>query len=377
MAYGFRLDDVRMAYIRISRPDIPPGHLAFALVLDKVAYPLTRAVLQKDTLSINDELCEVERILQRAGNRQVSVLIRDTSGARPDHVEPVLFHHSFFLPFVDYVRAMPLSPDHRPPELLAAFTHAHDDNEMLRFWEQHHAKLVDHRHLYVIDHGSAVSPRTVLHAHTNVVSLPRGSTDHGNMARYCGHFQRFLLSQYRWVLHTDADELLVHEQGNEALLARLAGQNGQFGPTGEGPSGILKPAQAFEVLHDVRTEKRLRPGKPVSEQRSLLLPALELYRKPVLASVPASWLPGFHLVYEEMSVREEPGLLLMHLQSADAHLLLAKNRKWNALSQSETDFKRSPQNGRPGDKKALGKWFAQTLADERVVPIPEALRGKF
>ncbi len=376
MAYGFRLDDVRMAYIRLSRPDIPPGHLAFALVLDKVAYALTRAVLQKDTLSINDELCEVERILQRAGNRQVSVLIRDSSGTRPDYVEPVLFHHSFFLPFVDYARAMPPSAGYEKPELLAVFTHAFDDNEMLRFWEAHYARFVDHRHLYVIDHGSAVSPRTVLHPHTNVVRIPRGEVDYTNLVQYCAWFQRFLLTQYRWVLHTDADELLVHEDGNEALLARLAGQNGQFGPLGEGPSGILKPQHACEVLHDVRTEKRLRHGESISAQRSLLLPSEGIYKKPLLASIPASWLPGFHQVYEEASVREEPGLWLLHLLPADAGLLLKKNRKWNAVRQTVTARGISPQD-RPADKKALGKWFAKALADERVVPIPEALRGKF
>ncbi|MDQ7836360.1 MAG: hypothetical protein RDU24_13340 [Humidesulfovibrio sp.] len=370
MAYAFRLDDVRMAYIRLSRADLVAEAPGFALRLGGVEHRLDHAVLKLDTVSINDELCQVERILQRAPTRQVTLVVRGAEGVL--HEELVLFHHSFFAPFVDYVKAMPVGGEAAKPGLLAAFTHARDDNDMLRFWEAHHARLAGHRNLYVIDHGSAVSPRGVLHPDTNVVPLPRGLTDHADMARFCGHFQRFLLSQYRFVLHTDADELLVPEDGEEALLARLASP---------GYGGIIQPGHAFDVLHDMRpdtpAEAPLKPGEPVSTQRGVMLPAEGIYKKPVLASIPASWLQGFHLVYEEASVREDPGLWLMHLQSADFGLLLDKNRRWNALRQSEADFARCPQGGRPSDEDSLRRWFVQVLADERLTAIPERLRGKF
>lgn len=73
---------------------------------------------------------------------------------------------------------------------------------------------------------------------------------------------------------------------------------------------------------------------------------------------------------------EEPGLWLMHLQAADFDLLLDKNRRWNALRQSDKDRDTCTQN-RPADEKALRGWFAQALADERLTAIPERLRGKF
>ncbi|PKN06888.1 MAG: hypothetical protein CVU73_13640 [Deltaproteobacteria bacterium HGW-Deltaproteobacteria-8] len=373
MAYAYRLDDVRMAYIRISRSDLAESW-TFALKLDGVEHALTGAVLKHDTLSINDELCQVERILQRARSKQVSLVIRDANagGGAALHEELTLFHHSFFLPFVDYVKSMPTGGAYKKPGLLACFTHACNDNGMLRFWEAHHARLVGHTNLYVIDHGSQESPRAVLHPETNVVPLPRGETDHANMARFCGHFQRFLLSQYGFVLHTDADELFVHEDGEAALLAKLQGG---------GLTGIVQPGQAFDIIHDLRggkpAEGPLEPGAPVSTQRSLMLPAQGIYKKPVLASVPASWLEGFHLVYEEMSVRQEPGLWLLHLQAADFGLLLDKNRRWNALRQSEADVARCPQNGRPGDEDSLRQWYAETLANGGLAPIPERLRGKF
>ena len=74
-----------------------------------------------------------------------------------------------------------------------------------------------------IDHGSDRSPSFALHPGTQIVSIPRGAVDHINISQFCGYFQRFLLSQYRWVIHVDSDELLVHEHGVAALLEKLDG----------------------------------------------------------------------------------------------------------------------------------------------------------
>lgn len=377
MAYAYRLGGAAQANIRIARADLAGSRLGMALVLGKVAHPLTGAVLRGDTVHIADDVCQLERVIFRARNRQVFLLIRDLDGGQPDYVEHVLFHHSFFAPFFDYAKAAPW-PDtegigaggfgaREKPGLLAVFTHVHDDADMLRFWEAHYSRLVEHRHLFVIDHGSAASPREVLHPETNVVRLPRGETDHADMARFCGHYQRFLLSQYRWVLHSDADELLVDEAGEEALRWKLS--QGLL-------HGIVAPARAIDLLHDVRREGALRHGELLSTQRSVVLPATELYRKPMLADTPASWLQGFHQVYEEAALREEPALWLVHLHAADARLLRAKNRKWNALSQTEADRRICPQN-RPEDAAELSRWYAEKLGDERLAPLPEVLKGRF
>lgn len=367
MAYAYRLDDPQTAYIRLSRADLAGERLRCFLVLDKVAHPLGRAVLRQDTLILADDLCEVERIILRARNRQVFVVLRDEAGTMPEHAEVLLFHHSFFAPFFDYAKAVPDTRSYARPGLLACFTHAYDDNKMLRFWEAHYSRFVPHRQLYVLDHGSPVSPRAVLHPETNVVPLPRGAVDHANMARFCGSFQRFLLSQFRWVLHSDADELLVHEDGDEGLLGMLGDESRQ---------GILAPRQAFDVLHDPAVEAPLRPGESVSAQRRHLLPADALYHKPMLASMPVSWLQGFHLAFEEHEVRLEPALWLLHLQSADAGMLLEKNRKWNALPLTDQDKSICPQS-RPVEAAALEDWFAGKLRGEGLVSVPERLRGLF
>lgn len=371
MAYAYRLGDARTACVRLSRADLGVGvfgaRLSFALVLDQVAHPLTRAELSGDTLLIHDHLCEVERILFTALNRQVTLRVRDESGAMPDYEELVLFHHSFFAPFFDFCAAAPDEAGYPRPEPLAVFTQVHDEGPMLRFWQDHYSRLAPHARLYVIDHGSTVAARAALHPEVNVVRLPRGATDHANIARFCGHFQRFLLSQHRFVLHSDVDELLVHQEGPEALLALLEARSGPC---------VLAPEQAFEVLHDIRAEGPLRPGEPVGGQRSLLAPAGELYNKPVLANRPASWLQGFHLVYEEHAVRQEPGLVLLHLMGADAGLLAARNRRWNALAASAADRRICPQN-RPEGGPRLKAWLLARLEAPGVAPVPEGLRNLF
>jgi len=388
MAYAFRLGDPRVAYIRLSRADLGEASagakLCFAIRLGDAERPL-RGALRQDMLSIIDELCDIERALQLSATLQPRVVIRQAC-ARPGaaetlHDEPLLFHHSFFAPIVDYSRAFPHGEADAPngpgetggvqerPAALAVFTHVYDDNAMLRFWEAHYARLAPHGDLFVIDHGSPTSPRLLLHPETNVVRLPRGVTDHAEIARFCSRFQRFLLSEYRWVLHTDADELLVHAQGNAALLARLAR------PNAAGSACILAPEHAVDVIQRLGDEGPLRLGEPLGPQRGFMR-SNAMYRKPALACEPASWSQGFHQVYEEARVGVEPDLWLLHLQAADFDLLLRKNRAWNAIRQSGADRLISPQQ-RPDDEESLRAWFARAYADKGFVPIPWELRRQF
>jgi len=371
-----------LAYIRIARADIGGEGLGLFLRLAGKERPLARAVLRRNTISLVDDLLDMERALQLSATGQAALVIRRGGQSEPVLVEPLLFHHSFFAPIMDYSRAFPhIAADGSAgdaggeaggesgwarPGMLAVFTHAHDDNAMLRFWEAHYARLAPNHDLFVIDHGSSTSPRLLLHPETNVVRLPRGATDHADMARFCGAFQRFLLSQYRWVLHTDADELFIHQNGNAALLARLAQPEA---------AGILAPERAVDVIQHLGREGALRLGEPLGPQRSLMLPN-DLYRKPALASEPASWLQGFHQVYEETRVRVEPGLWLLHLQAADFDLLLRKNEKWNERRQSGADRRISPQR-RPDAPESLRAWYAAALADERLASIPPELRRLF
>ncbi len=378
MAFAFRRRNPRLVFIRISRADLEIKRPLVALVVGSTGHAVAGAAIRGDIVTIDDALCQVERVVRLAGESGLGLLVRDQDGTVPDHVEPLLFHQSFFLPFFDYASAVPQGGSASPggpggppgsgkPGLLAAFTHAFDDAEMLRYWVDHHARLAGASNLYVIDHGSASPLRGALPPEVNVVPLPRGLVDHADMARFCGHFQRFLLTQYRYALHTDADELLVFEQGEEALRGLM--EQGRL-------SGILAPQAALEVLHDVRGEAPLRPGEPVSRQRALALPGPRTMLKPVLADRPASWRQGFHQVYEQEQVRQVRGLWLVHLHAADARLLQGKNRRWNAVAQTGVDRGISPQ-ARPESREELARWYGEKLGDERIAPLPEVLLDRF
>lgn len=378
MALAFRGENPRLVFIRISRKDLEIKRPVVALVVGSAGHAVACAAIQSDIITIDDALCQMEHVVRLAGQGGLGLLVRDQDGAVPDHVEPLVFHQSFFLPFFDYARAVPQGgsansvgpaapPGSGKPGLLAAFTHAFDDADMLRFWIDHHARLAGAANLYVIDHGSAPPLRGALPPEVNVVPLPRGLVDHADMARFCGHFQRFLLTQYRYALHTDADELLVFEQGEEALRGLL--EQGRV-------SGILAPQAALEVIHDVRSEPALRPGEPISRQRGLALPGHWTMVKPVLADRPASWRQGFHQVYEQELVGQVRGLWLVHLHAADARLLQGKNRRWNAAAQTGADRLISPQ-ARPESKEELSRWYGERLGDERLAPLPEVLLDRF
>jgi hypothetical protein len=367
VAYAFRLDDPRMAYIRLSRRDIAGEGLALCVRIGEHLRPLPRAALRNDTISVADDLLDIERALQLSNTAQAHVVVLRTGEAKPLHEEPLFFHHSFFAPIVDYARTFPHSQAAPKPGLLAVFTHVCDDAAMLRLWERHYARLAGQANLFVIDHGSPVSPRQLLHPETNLVRLPRGETDHADMARFCGWFQRFLLSQYRAVLHTDVDELVVHQDGNAALLARLEAG---------GALGVLTPEHAVDVVQNLGREAPLRLEEPIGAQRRLMLPD-GFYRKPVLADEPVSWGQGFHQAFEESRIRTEPGLWLLHLHSVDFDLLLRKNRKWKALPQSRADSGICPHGDRPDTPEALQAWYARSLADPRLTAIPPELRRLF
>lgn len=371
MAIAFRRQNPREVFIRINRADLEITRPLIGLVVGQTAHGIAGASLTGDMITVDDALCQVERFVCRAGGGGLALLVRDEDGAVPDHVEPLLFHQSFFLPFFDYARAVPQSGilgEGKPkPGLLAAFTHAYDDAEMLRYWIEHHARLAGAANLYVIDHGSTQPLRGELPPEVNVVRLPRSLVDHADMARFCGHFQRFLLTQYRYVLHTDADELLVFEQGEQALRGLL--EQGKV-------EGILAPQGALELLHDVRSEPALKPGELISRQRTQTLPADWTMVKPVLADRPASWRQGFHQVYEDEQVRKVRGLWLIHLHAADARLLQIKNRRWNTVAQTAADRGISPQ-ARPESKDELTRWYAKKLGDEKLAPLPESLVGRF
>jgi hypothetical protein len=251
-------------------------------------------------------------------------------------------------------------------ELVAVFTHVYDEDDMLTMWEAHYAKLTAPEHIYVLDHGSPSSPKTLLKNATNVVSMPRGTLDNWNISQFCAYFQRFLLTQYKWVIHVDSDEFLISRDGPEQFRARLADA---------APNQILVPKRAFDLVHDYRREAPLTAGRLITTQRSKLRPA-RYYNKPAVTSAPATWGFGFHSTFEDHLAVEDESLWMIHLAFVDFEHNMRRQIKWKSLPKAAATAAYFDERDRPGDPKGLERVFDRLLADDGI-ELPEWMLGMF
>jgi hypothetical protein len=186
---------------------------------------------------------------------------------------------------------------------------------------------------------------------------------------FCSTFQRFLLSQYRWTIHVDADEILVHAKGWDYLKENLRNRNDEV---------IIKAARGFDLVQDIGREPALDLSEPISLQRRRMAPA-RLYAKPVLSSMPTTWRIGFHRVLEERAVVEDADLWLIHLSYVDIGLHLEKSQKWGKMDVLEKEWLMNPDvYSRPAvTVEQAERLFARMLETGPAIAVPEWMRGTF
>lgn len=332
-------------------------------------FPLNPLGLQDGWLQIANDLYRLERIAVRA--RADLELVFLDAASRVVQVEPLLFDASFFAGLMEYGRDPVFAPfaveAYAKPAELALFTHARDEQLFLSVFLDYYHKVLPWRDIYIIDHGSqrCVSEQ-VAGLGCQVVRIPCGEVDHVNIKRYCEHFQRFLLTQYRWVIHVDCDELLVHSQGPQAIRAALAQRDADC---------VIKPAQAYHLVQHPDLEPELDPRRPVTAQRKYLTSAAG-YDKPAIAAVPTSWMPGFHATLDEHQVREVPELALIHLAQVSVGERLARNRRWHAYPSSSSDRAYVDHRRRFLTEEEVAADL-RTMIHAGSVPLPDWLLGQF
>ena len=260
---------------------------------------------------------------------------------------------------ISHYQKYPYSKQHR----LAAFTTAYNEGVMLRVWIDFYSRYVPKQHLYVIDHGGDAAHVDRYRSEVNVISIPGGELDHHNIANYCGFFQRFLLTKYEFVLHAHADEMLVFDGPPETFGEHLAGQP---------PRCILKPAHAFDLLHDFRSEAPIDLARPITLQRQCLLPA-PMYHKPLLASAPVTWFTGCHDCVEPSIL--DPRLWLVHLRDVDLGHAIERESRWRALKQSALD--RGVFNAYRHTATEMEQVLLNRLHKEPITPVPAWMQGAF
>ncbi len=196
---------------------------------------------------------------------------------------------------------------------LAIFTQAFNEGDMLLYWERYYAEQVGHENLYVLNNGSTDDSCRRLNPATNVIDMPKVEVDHIEFAQSHGHFQRFLLMRYQWVLKVDTDELLAVDGGLLQALEGLA-------------PGTYTPEIALEPVHDRSDEAAFHFDGDLCAQRRHFVVGTEGLIRPLLSSVPTSWAPGNHVCMEPSAVL--PGSAIVHLKYFDFDFLHNKNAKW-------------------------------------------------
>lgn len=249
---------------------------------------------------------------------------------------------------------------------VAVFTQAYNEGDMLLYWEDYYAKLVGHENLYVLNNASTDGSCERLNEKTSVINMPAGPVDHDHFAQSHSYFQRFLLMKYDWVIKVDTDELLVCEDTLVDTLART-------------PSGIYRPEQALEVVHDMTREPSFDFSATVGSQRSTFVKGTDLLLRPIICGKPTSWTAGNHLAHEFNSVL--PGFIVAHLKYFDYDFLASKNKKWSRMEQTENEAKTCKQISdlRQLDEKMLDELSVSEINDrlaEARVQVPAWFQAK-
>lgn len=292
------------------------------------------------------------------------------------HEEPIKISSAYWLnqDSIMYIHEV----RNEKPRKVAVFTHVYNPGQILDVWRSYYTKIVGSENLYVLDHestdGSVLKDSNLY----QVVSVPRGELDHFNISRFCSYFQRFLLSNYEWVIHTDCDEFLVTPAGPESFLSMLS----HLPKSSRLRNGVtLRPSHAIELIEVVGEDSPLDWTLPLCSQRNWGIEN-KAFLKPAISSVPTTWTPGFHDCFDESTAC--PDLWMIHAKwiSLDIHIHL--NRAFRSQKQSNLDMTLFQlensidyQIQKDAASASMSKKFSEGLRRGTIRGIPEWLKGQF
>ncbi len=368
MALMYRNDGgVILMRVDQSLPDAP---LVTSLVRGGAeVVPLKVAVRSANVFALISEQFLVERAAMHAKNGLTVRITDNVSGAVVE--ESLYFEPSFFAPHLDLSTSESFPPynyaPYEKPGKLAVFTHASNEDIFLKTFIDYYSQLTDRQHIYIIDHGSDYRSQW-LSAETGcqVIRIPKGKIDHLNIKRYVEYFQRFLLTQYQWVLHVDSDELLVHRKGPAYLRDQLLNEYHDVS---------LQASVGLNLIQDPRTEKVLDLDLPITSQRSHYQVA-DGYDKPVLSSLPTTWILGFHKNLMDARNIVVDDLCLIHLAFVSLEERVRRNRLWREYKLSEADSTFVNQSVR-NDGTEQVKAELLDMLNKGTIAAPAWLSGQF
>jgi hypothetical protein len=249
----------------------------------------------------------------------------------------------------------------------AVFTMVYNEPVFLPIWLRYYSRFFAPDDIYVLDQGSTDGSTSA----GGFVRVPLDFETNDDLYRVkvSQDLQRDLLERYEVVLTTDVDEIIAPDPARATLRDYIDRFEADF-----------VNSLAYEVLHMRGEEPSLSLHQPILTQRRYWYrnPG---YDKPLLASVPISWIPGFHM-QSDAERRRDPNLRLIHLHRMDFGLCLDRHRERQGreFAQTDLDVGRGYQN-RIIEEAAFERWFYDDScfqADGVNIdpePIPEAWKG--
>lgn len=214
---------------------------------------------------------------------------------------------------------------------IAACTICYNEDFIIKKWAQHYGGLLGYENLYVIDDGSDTPVAELLSGlPVNITRIPRTSFDSWRLVRTLGYMQRVLLETYDLVITSDSDEFVVcvHDDPDMDLAAYLRTLN---------PADMVNVAPVgFDLVHSRSREQDIDPERPVVEQRKYVMRCTG-FDKPIISSVPTSFMPGLHNAY--FPKRVDNNLLLLHVRAFDYNFAVNKLNRYKNTEWSEYDLK--------------------------------------
>ncbi len=288
------------------------------------------------------------------------------------HDDPGHPHEEFFAPWREArtIRYADYKPRRwRRRRRAAALTIVHNEPVFLPIWLRFYSHFFAADDIYVLDNdttdGSTDGDGFVR------VPVSRGQIDMTWMVETVQEFQRELLERYDVVLFSDVDEIVTPMPEWGSLRDYLDRLDEEF----VNPLG-------YEVLHLRDREPPLDVSRPVLDQRGHWF-AHDGYDKPVLATVPMTWVEGFHKSADGRH-NYDPDLRLIHLRRMDFDLGYARRQDRAARPWAEADVSREMAS----DHRALEaadyeRWFYEDSGFEQagihivLEPIPQSWKGLF
>jgi hypothetical protein len=249
----------------------------------------------------------------------------------------------------------------------AVITIVRDEPVFFPIWLRYYSGFFAPEDIYVLDHettdGSTGGEGFVR------IPVTHETVDHTWMVRTMERYQHELLERYDVVLVTDVDEIVAPRP--------------EFGTLGDYIDTFEEEfvnCLGYEVIHMVDREGPFDPSRKVLEQRGYWFPN-DIYDKPVLATAPLTWEPGFHRI-TELSMRPDPDLLLIHLHRMDYEICLARHRYRKQRAWNERDVAQGwASHNRIADADEFARWFYEdsnvAWTEIAIEPIPAAWRDVF